>query len=239
EEVRTRALLDALPDMMFRINRDGVYVDYHVHDERELISPEVVGRTVHERLPPRLADLALAATRRALDEGGIQSYEYDLPVDGEPHYYEARVVAGGENEVVMIVREITDRKRQEQELRASEAQSRALLAAIPDNMFRVRRDGTILDFHAKDSDVLPVAAERMIGSLVGTHGPAGLADEIVGATERALETGELQTFEYELAGTEREARVVPSGADEVTVMARDINDRRRKEEALRESRARI
>src|SRR5207253_5382074 len=105
-----------------------------------------------------------AAIRRALNEGGIQTYEYELPLDGEPRFYEGRVVASGENEVVTIVREITDRKRQEEELRMSEQRSRALLEAIPDNMFRVRRDGTILDFHAKDSDVLPVSVERMVGS---------------------------------------------------------------------------
>jgi PAS domain S-box-containing protein len=40
EEIRTRALLDAIPDNMFRISSDGVYLDFHAHDPHHLFDPE-------------------------------------------------------------------------------------------------------------------------------------------------------------------------------------------------------
>jgi PAS domain S-box-containing protein len=120
-EARNRALLDALPDLMFRLTRDGVYTDYHAHDDSELVATDVIGRSVHDRLPTEVADQALAAARRALDEGGVQTHEYSLELRGTVRHYEARVVASGPDEVVSIVREITSRKEQEEEVRRSRA----------------------------------------------------------------------------------------------------------------------
>ena len=121
QEARTRALLDAMPDLMFRMTRDGVFVDYHAHDEAELVSTDAIGRSVYDRLPRPVAEQALAAARRALDEGGVQTHEYSLELRGFERHYEARVVASAADEVVSIVREITDRKEQEQEVRKSRA----------------------------------------------------------------------------------------------------------------------
>ena len=120
-EARNRALLDALPDLMFRLTRDGVYVDYHAHDDSELIATDVIGLSVYDRLPPPVAEQAVATAQRALDEGGVQTHEYSLDLRGVTRHYEARVVASGPDEVVSIVREITDRKEQEQEVRRSRA----------------------------------------------------------------------------------------------------------------------
>src|SRR5207248_532188 len=80
-------------------------------------SSEVIGRSVYDRLPRPVAEQALAAARRALDEGGVQTHEYSLEVRGVERQYEARVVASAADEVVSIVREITDRKEQEHEVR--------------------------------------------------------------------------------------------------------------------------
>src|SRR5205085_5412776 len=64
---------------------------------------------------------AVATAQRALDEGGVQTHEYSLDLRGVTRHYEARVVASGPDEVVSIVREITDRKEREQEVRRSRA----------------------------------------------------------------------------------------------------------------------
>ena len=103
------------------MTRDGVFVDYHAHDEAELVSTDAIGRSVYDRLPRPVAEQALAAARRALDEGGVQTHEYSLELRGFERHYEARVVASAADEVVSIVREITDRKEQEQEVRKSRA----------------------------------------------------------------------------------------------------------------------
>jgi signal transduction histidine kinase len=118
---RYRAVLQAMPDLMFRIARDGTYRGYNAPDPRDLLSEIVVGRNVHERLPHELADRVLAAGQAAVDRGTLQMIEYDLDFSGETRSYEARFAPSGEDEFLMIVREITERKRQQEELEASRA----------------------------------------------------------------------------------------------------------------------
>jgi signal transduction histidine kinase len=118
---RYRAVLQAMPDLMFRIGRDGTYRGFNAPDPRDLIEEAVVGRTVHERLPGELADRVLEAGEAAVDRGTLQMIEYDLDFSGETRSYEARFAPSGEDEFLMIVREITDRKLQQAELEASRA----------------------------------------------------------------------------------------------------------------------
>ena len=118
---RYRAVLQAMPDLMFRISRDGTYRSFSAPDPRDLVDDVVVGRTVQERLPKELADRVLAAGEAAVDRGTPQMIEYELDFSGETRHYEARFAASGEDEFLMIVREITERKRQQEELEASRA----------------------------------------------------------------------------------------------------------------------
>src|SRR5204863_8351102 len=53
---RYRALLQAMPDLMFRISRDGTYISYNAPSPRDLVAEEVVGKTLWDRLPDDLAD---------------------------------------------------------------------------------------------------------------------------------------------------------------------------------------
>jgi signal transduction histidine kinase len=122
-EVRARAqryfaLLQAMPDLMFRIAADGTYLSYNAPNPRDLIEHDVVGKTLWDRLPKDLADRVLAAGRVAL--AGVPGViEYALDFEEGPRYYEGRFAASGDEEFLMIVREITERKRQQQELEAS------------------------------------------------------------------------------------------------------------------------
>jgi signal transduction histidine kinase len=118
---RYRAVLQAMPDLMFRIGRDGTYHGYNAPNPRDLLGDVVLGASVHERLPAELADRVLAAGQAAVDRGTPQMIEYELEFDGETRHYEARFAASGDDEFLMIVREITERKRQQAELEASRA----------------------------------------------------------------------------------------------------------------------
>src|SRR5919204_674120 len=135
---RYRALLGAMPDLMFRISRDGRYLGYSAPSDTQLLHPQVVGLTVWERLPPELADRIMAASRRAFAEAQPQTLEYDLDFgSGDVRSYEGRVAAAGDDEFLFIVREITDRKRQQRELEASRAR---IVAAQDDARRRLERN---------------------------------------------------------------------------------------------------
>jgi signal transduction histidine kinase len=116
---RFRGLLNALPDLMFRISRDGRYLGYNAPDPDDLIRPDVIGTTVWDRLPRELADRVMAAAERAFAHEGTQALEYELEMPDGPRQYEGRIAAAGSDQFILIVREITERKEQQRELERS------------------------------------------------------------------------------------------------------------------------
>jgi PAS domain S-box-containing protein len=126
-EARNAALLNALPDLMFVIRGDGVYLDYHARDQRMLFVPpeQFIGRHISEVMPPALAAMftrELAAARAAAEPRMI---EYALPLNGEERHFESRLVACDDDTVVSIVRDITARKRTETALQDREIELRS------------------------------------------------------------------------------------------------------------------
>jgi PAS domain S-box-containing protein len=116
-EARNRALVEALPDLIFRLDRRGVFLDYNAPQEVLARPPaEFLGRHVGEVLPPTLAGEAQAALERALSSGKMQNFEYRLNNALGLRDFEARFVPLGEEEVLVIVRDITERKRLEREI---------------------------------------------------------------------------------------------------------------------------
>lgn len=116
-QARATALLDAIPDMMFRFDRDGQYLDYK-GDRQELYdqSGSLIGKKLEDNSPPEFARMVLEYIHKTLDTGEMQIFEYELPSGPEhiPHIYEARMVVSGADEVTATVRNITDRKQADQ-----------------------------------------------------------------------------------------------------------------------------
>jgi PAS domain S-box-containing protein len=114
---RNASLIDAIPDMMFTLNRRGAYLDFVPARGHEpyISADEFLGRTVSEVLPAALALDIMRSVELALDTGFQQQLEYELDVDGEKHEYEARILKSKEDEALAIVRDVTAAKRLERE----------------------------------------------------------------------------------------------------------------------------
>jgi signal transduction histidine kinase len=109
-EARLKAMVAALPDMVFTIALDGTFLDVHARDSSDLAVPPdaIVGHRVGEILPPDLAARIHASFDHVEKTGDMQVVEYELPVGGRPGYFEARIVPCGADRFLTIVRNITE-----------------------------------------------------------------------------------------------------------------------------------
>ncbi|MBW4649105.1 MAG: PAS domain-containing protein [Kastovskya adunca ATA6-11-RM4] len=114
-EAKNLALLNAIPDAIFRLHRDGTYLEMRTDAKKELFAPlsQQIGENIYDILPKDVAEQQMHYVHQALQTGETQIFEYGLVVEGEQHDYEARLVMNGQDEVLAIVRDITERKKVE------------------------------------------------------------------------------------------------------------------------------
>ena len=180
-EERSRAILRAIPDWMFILSSDGVFLDYHAKNPEALLVPpeNFLGKSMYEVLPPWLAKAHQRAFERALVTNEPERLEYNLESGPERRFYEACIVRCDSDRLLSIVRDITDRKRAELDATAHRQelahlnrvlilaeQSGALahelsqpLAAILTNAQAARR---LLDQNPLDLDELRAALDDVI-----------------------------------------------------------------------------
>jgi signal transduction histidine kinase len=102
---------------MFRISRDGVYLDYHSGAGQLFVPPErFLGKTVDDVMPPNLAAKFKRSFADAARSGGPVSLAYSLPMADGERYYEARLVSLEGGDVLSIVRDVTESRRAVDEL---------------------------------------------------------------------------------------------------------------------------
>lgn len=249
-DARNRALLRALPDLMFLQTRDGVYLDFYARDEGDLlVSPkQFLGKSARDVLPPELCERFEQAFELAIATGGPALVEYTLPLRGNIRYFEARVVQCDPDGMLSIVRDITDRRHFEEALRQS--QERYSLATtsgrvgvwewdpVTGEMFIDPAVKAILGYSA---DELPDRAEVWSEILHPDD------RERVSAEARAHLEGRTPVFETEVQARRRDGSYVwflvravmleraRDGSRRMVGTTMDISERRHAEAALRKA----
>ena len=110
-----KSLFQALPDLYFRLSSDGTILDYRAGRDADLYTPPYafLGRKVREVMPADVAgrlDEALTGIRNG---ESYRSFEYSLTMKAGPQFYEARLLPLATDQIVTVVREITERKHLE------------------------------------------------------------------------------------------------------------------------------
>jgi PAS domain S-box-containing protein len=96
-EARNRALVEAVPDIMFRVNNKGVYLD------------KMLGNKITEVFPESIAVDTVRYISEAIRSREIQIFEYPVVTSGREEVYESRFIAIEDDEVLIILRNVTEK----------------------------------------------------------------------------------------------------------------------------------
>lgn len=115
---RMRAFVAVVPDLLFRIRRDGMILEFHTGHGNQFLLPEanVVGKNVKHLLSTQLAGEAMRHVVAAIKTRELQTFTCQYLLPDELRDFEARGVACADDEVLVIIRDVTDRKRLEREI---------------------------------------------------------------------------------------------------------------------------
>lgn len=144
------ATLDALPDMLFEVDRHGRIYDYRAPIEKMLYAPpkEFIGKTINQVLPKSVANVITKAITQAIEHGRHVGSIYSLDMSGEKRWFELSIAAKGDPKnpnchLIALARDITKRKRAEDALRVAEERFRSILESLDDTIFTLDDRGVI------------------------------------------------------------------------------------------------
>jgi two-component sensor histidine kinase/ABC-type amino acid transport substrate-binding protein len=132
-EAKNRAIIAALPDLCFIVDREGRYLDYSAPDPALLaLPPEAfIGKTLRELdFPLQVTESFETAIAKALDSDGMEVIQYQLDMAGQAKSFECRIVPLADDQVLAIARDMTEQKRQAQMLADSLAEKEVLLKEV-------------------------------------------------------------------------------------------------------------
>jgi formate hydrogenlyase transcriptional activator len=248
-EQKNQAILQAIPDVMFVQSPEGVFLDYHAKDPASLlVAPEVfLGKNMRDVLPPDLAEEFAECFARTTEKGEPQIHEYKLIIDGAERWFEARMVRVSEN-ILSVVRDITERKNSEAELRASEERFAKAFRANPQPMsITTVAEGRYVDVNDSFLAMSGYTREEVIGrtslELMVWPNPPTRSDFI----RRLQRCGSIVNTETIFYGKNGRVRTLLSSAEFMEISGEncllmassDVTERVQAQQALQESEARF
>ncbi|HEX3142607.1 MAG TPA: ABC transporter substrate binding protein, partial [Pyrinomonadaceae bacterium] len=253
-EEKDRAILEAIPDLMFMQTRDGVYLDHHCNNPEDLLLPPeaFIGKNMREVLPPELVDRLTEAFEQAIETRETQLVEYELEINDEPRWFEARIVSSGEN-ILSVIRDITQRVLAEEAIKRSEAQLAGVIGSAMDGIITIDKNQKIILFNESAERIFGCPASQAVGHSLDRFIPERYRTahrhdlEAFGTrevTRRMMGDRGTELYGLKLSGEEfpMEAsisQIEVDGQKFYTVILRDITERKRAENELAASHRKV
>ncbi len=173
-EKRYRSLVEANPDAIFRIDKDGNYIDFHAQ-EGQLILPKerFIGTNISQNLLQEDVKKLKNIIGEVIKSGKVQTFSHSYEHGGKTYYFEIRVSKSGKNEVLKVVRNITDRRLSElaveqatKELEKTEARFRELVHNSSEITCVIDIDGKIIYMSPSVENAVGYKPEDVVGKSI-------------------------------------------------------------------------
>lgn len=245
-EERWRSLVECAPDIILTLDEKGI-IQYINRPPEGLLPEQVVGTDVCNYVPEEFRKTVRRAIHMVFRTGEPCSYETAArgPYDASS-WYTSHIgpVKQGDKvlKAVLITRDITSRKRIEEEHLKSERRLRTLIQSIPDMVFFKDAQGRYLLVNKACEEFLGLRLEDVVGRTAEELLPADVAESCRRSDEMALRTPWPVTIEEEagegpfnvhLETVKSSIRDGNGNLTGLVVVSRDITERKRAEETLR------
>ena len=155
-EERNRAIVSAIPDLLFVVNADGYVTDCQITNDL-MPSTSFIGKTIWDVMPTEAANLSHKKIQSSLQSNceALESFEYETQLQNGSNFYEVRIVKASEKEVIAISRNITQRRQMEQALAEEKELLQTTLLSVGDGVIVTNLSGKI--------KMMNMAAESLTG----------------------------------------------------------------------------
>lgn len=247
-EAQNRAIIAAIPDLMIRLSREGFYLDFIPPKSAGALlmtREELIGKHISEVLPADIVTRQLQFIEQAIVAGESQVYEHQLWNNGALYEEEVRIVISGENEALLIIRDITERKRLEKELSQASRFLNSIVENIPLALFvkDACNDFRYVLWNRAAEDVYAIPREKVLGYNLYDIAELELAEQLEIEHLQLMKEGKLiiaeEIFDSKFKGKlwQRVMKLpLINDQGEVThlmYIAEDITERKKAEAALR------
>jgi len=113
------SIFQVLPDILFITKKDGTIIDYRAQESSKLYVPKEVflQKRMQDVLPNNLGQLFYEKIQTLLKEKKLSIFNYEIELENKIKHYESRMALLSDNENIMvIVREVTQEKQDKEEL---------------------------------------------------------------------------------------------------------------------------
>jgi two-component system, sensor histidine kinase and response regulator len=239
-EQKLRALIAALPDLVLRMSADGIYKDFSVPDSFSMVykNEEFLGRNVADLFPKVYSEMTLKAAKNAVENNTVEQFEYQLKLNNVITDWEARIVSLDGTDVIIVVRDISERKRAEEALKQNEEIFKLFMEHSPIYIFFKDENFRSVRLSKNYEQMLNLPLEQLLGKTMFELFPSDLAGKMIEDDRKILEQDKMVKVCEEMNGKIYETIKFPIALqDEPKYLAGftiDITETKRIEKQLRQ-----
>ncbi|MGD9977106.1 MAG: PAS domain S-box protein [Bacteroidales bacterium] len=203
-EEKFRITVSAIPDELYKISSSGILLDLVRSNKAEIpeLATKMIGKSISKILPPDIFQKFIDATKNCKNTNTIQIFEYQIKVKSQTYHFESRIVPTGNDIFLVLQRDISQRKKIEEDLR--------MLAQV---VLNVHDSISITDLDNNFTFVNPAfiqtygySYDEIIGKNTSLLRPPGTEEEIgQHILEQTIKTG----WQGELINVKKDGSIFP------------------------------